>query len=810
MKKHILFLFIISLLLLIPLSASAESVAIISPGDEETQIAPGRDFYVIGEIERGESAEKAPLMVEVELLDADGNVVRSVKSGALPGGVTPGELVMTDYEQGHSENDTGNANLRRFSPPDIIFNAYSRESVMQTYSKIVVTEDYFAAIIFGGATAQFDLNFTDEHEEPLAALEEGEYDLIVRLLDENSNEVAAVRKTLRFGTDAPRLVFNASEAAEEDISEFAEKKGASVINSVVGYWNPSAFTNAPEDFRYIVNQRYSMNMGAEYGAINEIYLLLHALDTTKRDVNLPIGGAVLSENKPEFKYFFYDIGEPEVRFSLAGNILAKKGALTEGEGRFVEILRVESEKNGSLYPDFDTSDGVILKAGEKSVFYGVYSPIDLYAKDIGNSSYRIGEKVNRVKITLNDVFGETVFETECEPYIVRTGSDKEEFNSRFEFSFEITPDDDMALGSFELSAVLLDANGAALAESEKILCTVKAEGRFINGYNSSYWGKEFCDAVNAFGASPAGETACGDTINRGDFAALINRIFGFAQRGSAVFSDIDSKSPYYDDILASQAAGYMTGDEKLRINAENPVTREEAAVILSRVARIEEEGDDEVSFDDEEDISSWAKDYVRLMASNGIISGFNGYFNPKNGITAAEAASLICKTAAWMYPCDEQSSESAQQKEPDVTPGNDSVEFDLSGLNATDTPAMGDVYLAVDKAFGAFELLKDYILAMGEDGVSVRRVGGGLEIRDYRAGSFVALSDEAIELLTKITDIYPSFSVRYNPFGDKALYFMFGRDGDGAELGIVYSDSDVPEGKSFEKFGENWYYLTQE
>jgi len=90
-------------------------------------------------------------------------------------------------------------------------------------------------------------------------------------------------------------------------------------------------------------------------------------------------------------------------------------------------------------------------------------------------------------------------------------------------------------------------------------------------------------------------------------------------------------------------------DEKTRENYESLMSREDMAVIISKV--IVNEGFDEnleksyaSDIKDYESMDSDHKGYVLKAYSKGIITGYeDGEFKPKNGLTRAEAATVIVR-----------------------------------------------------------------------------------------------------------------------------------------------------------------------
>ena len=110
------------------------------------------------------------------------------------------------------------------------------------------------------------------------------------------------------------------------------------------------------------------------------------------------------------------------------------------------------------------------------------------------------------------------------------------------------------------------------------------------------------------------------------------------------FDDIEKTDWYYKPIAKMFSAGYIP-DELVKNNKIEPmrvINREEFAALIAKYIGASDET--EHRFPDEADISDWAKAYVNKVAYAGIMIGDNeGNFNPKGGLTRAEAATVILK-----------------------------------------------------------------------------------------------------------------------------------------------------------------------
>lgn len=108
----------------------------------------------------------------------------------------------------------------------------------------------------------------------------------------------------------------------------------------------------------------------------------------------------------------------------------------------------------------------------------------------------------------------------------------------------------------------------------------------------------------------------------------------------ARFSDYDSGKWYAQALRWAVANDIISGYEDNTVKAENPVTRQEAVVILARAFGIS--GDGEITSGDAASVASWAKSAVGTFMKNGFLNGDNnGNVNPTNNIKRGEAFQLL-------------------------------------------------------------------------------------------------------------------------------------------------------------------------
>jgi hypothetical protein len=145
-----------------------------------------------------------------------------------------------------------------------------------------------------------------------------------------------------------------------------------------------------------------------------------------------------------------------------------------------------------------------------------------------------------------------------------------------------------------------------------------------------------------------------EKITRAQFARwLVRALHIKVEQGAALsFKDVPAGAWYHDDVAAAVKAGLIMGINDNTFAPDENITREQIAVIISRVLKkkstedlshvITEQPIDK--FVDQEDISPWARQEIALAVSCGIINGVSeDSFAPKSFTTRAEAASMILR-----------------------------------------------------------------------------------------------------------------------------------------------------------------------
>ncbi len=143
-----------------------------------------------------------------------------------------------------------------------------------------------------------------------------------------------------------------------------------------------------------------------------------------------------------------------------------------------------------------------------------------------------------------------------------------------------------------------------------------------------------------------------DDITRAQFAALLSRALNLPKQPyEKTFSDVSSANWAAQDIEAANRAGIVQG-EKGKFNPNAKITRQQMAAMIIRAIEYRDPTslngvNSNLPFKDANSISDYAKEYVGLSASLGIISGREEkgsfFFAPKENATRAHAAKMLYK-----------------------------------------------------------------------------------------------------------------------------------------------------------------------
>ena len=168
----------------------------------------------------------------------------------------------------------------------------------------------------------------------------------------------------------------------------------------------------------------------------------------------------------------------------------------------------------------------------------------------------------------------------------------------------------------------------------------------------------FCQQHGLMDGTAPGEFQPKEPLTRAALAESLYRLAGSptpeegtgeTETPEEAFSDVTAGHPSFSAILWAKESGAVGGYPDGAFRPENPITREEAAVILWN-GRGRPEAAGEAACTDRDTISPWALEAVDWAYGEGLLSGnSDGSFAPRNNITRGEGATVVMRCGKVYY-----------------------------------------------------------------------------------------------------------------------------------------------------------------
>lgn len=185
-------------------------------------------------------------------------------------------------------------------------------------------------------------------------------------------------------------------------------------------------------------------------------------------------------------------------------------------------------------------------------------------------------------------------------------------------------------------------NGEVSVKSENIISVSPA----FKDVSNDHWAGEAITYLydkKIISGTPDGEFQPDKAITRAEFVKIICEAFSLNSNKEQKFTDVTENSWYERYCAIAGALGIVTGDGNFFRPNDN-ITREDATVIMHRVLTYKN-GEIEAgskTFRDMADVSSYAANAVKTLASMGLISGMgDNFFAPKDTMTKAQCAQIV-------------------------------------------------------------------------------------------------------------------------------------------------------------------------
>ncbi len=140
------------------------------------------------------------------------------------------------------------------------------------------------------------------------------------------------------------------------------------------------------------------------------------------------------------------------------------------------------------------------------------------------------------------------------------------------------------------------------------------------------------------------------TMSRAEFAAIIARGLGLPQRTNSVFDDVTPGNWFYYYVATAHSYGIIKGVSDSEFNPHGTITRQEAAVMIQRAAKLcglDTEMDSGsvrdvlAQFFDYVKAADWSVSSLAFCYDAGILSDDAMDIKPKEAITRGEIASML-------------------------------------------------------------------------------------------------------------------------------------------------------------------------
>ncbi|MCQ4764271.1 hypothetical protein [Cloacibacillus evryensis] len=480
--------FFLTLLLLCTLCAApraeAVKISIEIPSVRETVLASGRDFYVAGRIDReGVPAAELPVDIRVEVAEAglmrDGVRIplRAVESRVdKASGLTPRRDIWFRYEGRAPWTKLSPDELMASPPPDLVYRHGDPQSFYDPRLKAAVTENGYAALIQGGCTKDFDSGYKNLYKDDL----EWKYFRVTVSAVSGGRVLAERHVDVMLGSVPDKMLARFSPAAHmKKVTDFAHEKGYRIYGDPFpGYWFRGL------DGVYEIPLRWRLNDGLEY-ASGRVHAVLYNIPE-KRSASQEVEfGRIAFEGRlfrdDEVWFYFYDAGEPSLKYSAWDGEHVKEGRITKlDEGERLRFTRAELGSRPEKYfptenagrVDWNVYDSVAAAPGEAVTFFGVTPPIQPPLSEVeqnDDGTFTIKNRIAKIRYRFEEKSLGEVIEKELPTGLERCYDPRDEkwtSPSIYEFRHTITLPGTAKKRLYTVTVEAFDSRGAPVDGTE--------------------------------------------------------------------------------------------------------------------------------------------------------------------------------------------------------------------------------------------------------------------------------------------------------------------------------------------------------
>lgn len=193
-----------------------------------------------------------------------------------------------------------------------------------------------------------------------------------------------------------------------------------------------------------------------------------------------------------------------------------------------------------------------------------------------------------------------------------------------------------------LTAIVL-----AVAMIAAMMPVALAAGEYSD--TQGHWGEAAIDRWTQAGVAEGradGTFGPNDMMTREETAQMfVNLLHLTKEADISQYTDLDPASPYYQDFAKCVAAGIFDGTSANTMSPSSELTREQLFTTFARALGIQPAATSSVTFEDGNQVSSWAAGYINALANMGAVRGVgNGSLQPKADINRASVMSVLDQT----------------------------------------------------------------------------------------------------------------------------------------------------------------------
>lgn len=178
-----------------------------------------------------------------------------------------------------------------------------------------------------------------------------------------------------------------------------------------------------------------------------------------------------------------------------------------------------------------------------------------------------------------------------------------------------------------------------------VLLSMASAASFSDMPDKSHWSYAALNSAVETGllTGSGGMIKPGNNLTRAEMATILVRAYNLTQKADiSMYKDVAEDAWYHEYMQKACTKGLFKGDDSMKLNPENNITRQEVFVVLGRALNLKDEDASNLSeFADKDNIATWAIGATAAMVKNNYIKGSGDKINPANNITRAEFAQIM-------------------------------------------------------------------------------------------------------------------------------------------------------------------------